>query len=53
VDQAVTIAPADESERLARSVETVSLDANTSEPTVCPLKSSSTFTNALMMVFDY
>lgn len=38
VDQAVTIAPADESERLARSVETVSLDANTSEPTVCPVK---------------
>jgi hypothetical protein len=33
VDQAVTIAPADESERLARSVETVSLDTNTTEPT--------------------
>ena len=37
VDQAVTIAPADESERLARSVETVSLD-NAAETTVCLLK---------------
>lgn len=33
VDQAVTIAPADESEKLARDVEQVSLDATTAEPT--------------------
>lgn len=52
MDQAVTIAPADESERLARSVETVSLDANTSEPTVCHLESTLYYTNALVMVFD-
>lgn len=38
VDQAVTIAPADESEKLARDVEQVSLDATTAEPTVSPLK---------------
>ena len=35
MDQAVTIAPADESERLARSVDNVSLhDPSTAEPAV-------------------
>lgn len=43
MDQAVTIAPADESERLARSVDTISLDANSAEPSVCPLKALSIF----------
>lgn len=34
VDQAVTITPADESERLARSGDTISLDTGSAEPTV-------------------
>jgi hypothetical protein len=39
VDQAVTIAPAHESERLARSVDTISLDAGSAESTeVAPAK---------------
>lgn len=38
MDQAVTITPADESEKLANSVEDVPLDANTAEPTVRTLK---------------
>lgn len=43
VDQAVTIAPADESERLARSVDTISLDSTSAEPTVCPWKALSAY----------
>lgn len=36
VDKAVTIAPADESERLATSVDNVSLDStSTDKPSVC------------------
>lgn len=38
MDQAVTITPADESEKLANSVEDVPLDANTAEIAVCSLK---------------
>lgn len=38
VDQAVTITPADESEKLANSVEDVPLDANTAEPTSASAK---------------
>lgn len=53
MDQAVTIAPADESERLARSVDAVSLqDPSTAESIVWPLKSLSIFTSS-RVVFNF
>lgn len=55
MDQAVTIAPANESERLARSVDAVSLQDQPSpaEPTVWPLNSLSICTRVVELLYSY